>query len=266
MSDCCLPNLGCLSIPVISTNVAGTSGQNGAPGAAATKAVGTVTTVNPGDPATVTNSGTTSAAIFDFEIPEGAVGATGVNGVSRLYTNLFSGTSTSIVTSNWESMATYTLAAGSLANVGDSVLISFETELLLPNITSTFLGITSPVPPLRRVSIASGATSLTRYGSTQFQEPIMTTLSNIAGNVFSYRTTVELIRVSSSSFSNNFMRRCRVDHTIPGQPYSYSNGAGSLLGINVNNPIEFSFDIYQFQSTEMRIKNATIDKITAVTP
>ena len=88
MSDCCLPNLGCLAIPVLSTNVAGTAGQNGAPGAAATIAVGTVTTVNPGDPATVTNVGTSGAAIFDFEIPEGATGGAGVDGVSRLYYNV----------------------------------------------------------------------------------------------------------------------------------------------------------------------------------
>ena len=40
-------------------------------GEAATIAVGTVTTVLPADPATVTNVGTTGAAVFDFEIPKG---------------------------------------------------------------------------------------------------------------------------------------------------------------------------------------------------
>lgn len=262
MSECCLPNLGCLSIPIVNTNILGPPGNNGVNGVSVT---GTFYNPLTGIVTFYYSDGTTTVT-SDIRGQSGGSGPQGIPGVSRLYTNLFTGSSTSIVTSNWESMATYTLAAGSLVNIGDSVLISFETELLLPNITATVLGITSPVPPLRRVSIASGATSLTRYGSTQFQEPIMTTLSSIAGNIFTYRTTVELIKVSSSSISNNFMRRCRVDHFIPSQPYSYSNGAGSLLGINVNNPIEFSFDIYQYQSTEMRIKNATIDKITAVTP
>jgi hypothetical protein len=49
----------------------------GATGAAATISVGTVGTVSAGDPATVTNSGTSSAAVFDFEIPEGDPGADG---------------------------------------------------------------------------------------------------------------------------------------------------------------------------------------------
>lgn len=50
------------------------------PNFAATVAAGTTTTLAPGSPATVTNSGTTSAAIFDFGIPEGATGATGAQG------------------------------------------------------------------------------------------------------------------------------------------------------------------------------------------
>ena len=55
-------------------SLAGEDGDDGAPGAAATIAVGTVTTVAAGDPATVTNVGTSSAAIFDFEIPQGEDG------------------------------------------------------------------------------------------------------------------------------------------------------------------------------------------------
>jgi hypothetical protein len=55
----------------------GDPGPPGPAGESATIAVGTVTTVPYGDPATVTNSGTTSAAIFDFEIPEGPQGDPG---------------------------------------------------------------------------------------------------------------------------------------------------------------------------------------------
>lgn len=49
----------------------GVHGEQGDPGAAATITIGTITTVAPGDPATVTNVGTSSAAVFDFEIPRG---------------------------------------------------------------------------------------------------------------------------------------------------------------------------------------------------
>lgn len=52
----------------------GTNGTNGADGSAATVNVGTVTTVQYGNPATVTNSGTESAAVLDFQIPQGAPG------------------------------------------------------------------------------------------------------------------------------------------------------------------------------------------------
>jgi hypothetical protein len=58
----------------------GDPGPPGDPGAAATIAAGTATSVPFGDPPTVTNSGTPSAAIFDFEIPEGEQGDPGPPG------------------------------------------------------------------------------------------------------------------------------------------------------------------------------------------
>lgn len=59
---------------------AGSTGSAGAAGAAATIAVGTVTTGAAGSSATVTNSGTSSAAVFDFAIPQGAKGDKGDTG------------------------------------------------------------------------------------------------------------------------------------------------------------------------------------------
>ena len=55
----------------------GPKGTDGDDGAAATIAVGTVTTGAEGSSATVTNTGTSSAAVFAFSIPQGATGATG---------------------------------------------------------------------------------------------------------------------------------------------------------------------------------------------
>ena len=55
----------------------GTDGSDGTDGAAATIEVGTTSTLAPGEDATVTNIGTTSAATFDFGIPRGADGAKG---------------------------------------------------------------------------------------------------------------------------------------------------------------------------------------------
>ena len=55
----------------------GTDGQDGS---SATIQVGTVTTGQPGSNASVTNSGTSSAAVLDFTIPAGATGQTGSAG------------------------------------------------------------------------------------------------------------------------------------------------------------------------------------------
>jgi len=59
------------------TGLTGPAGTNGTNGAAATVAVGTVTTGAPGSSAIVTNAGTTSAAILNFTIPQGAAGTGG---------------------------------------------------------------------------------------------------------------------------------------------------------------------------------------------
>ena len=59
---------------------AGASGPSGPAGAAATVEVGTVTTGAPGSPATVTNVGTSSAAVLNFSLPQGATGAAGSGG------------------------------------------------------------------------------------------------------------------------------------------------------------------------------------------
>lgn len=58
----------------------GATGATGPTGPSGTIAVGTVTTVSPATPAAVTNVGSTTAAIFDFDIPQGATGATGATG------------------------------------------------------------------------------------------------------------------------------------------------------------------------------------------
>lgn len=51
----------------------GKDGTNGSDGAAATISAGTTSTLAPGSSATVANSGTSSAATFDFGIPSGSV-------------------------------------------------------------------------------------------------------------------------------------------------------------------------------------------------
>jgi hypothetical protein len=60
----------------------GAAGAQGPAGAAATVTVGSTTTGAPGSSASVVNSGTSSAAVLDFTIPRGDVGATGPAGAT----------------------------------------------------------------------------------------------------------------------------------------------------------------------------------------
>ena len=64
------------------TGAPGASGLNGSDGAAATVQVGTVTTGAAGSTASVQNSGTGSAAVLNFSIPQGATGAAGTPGLT----------------------------------------------------------------------------------------------------------------------------------------------------------------------------------------
>lgn len=66
--------------PAGETGPAGPTGPAGQDGAAATIAVGTVSGLPAGSTPTVTNGGSSSAAVFNFGIPAGADGATGPTG------------------------------------------------------------------------------------------------------------------------------------------------------------------------------------------
>ena len=69
-------------IPAGQTGATGATGGQGPAGNAATIAAGTTTTGAPGSSASVTNTGTSSAAVFDFTIPRGDKGETGNTGAT----------------------------------------------------------------------------------------------------------------------------------------------------------------------------------------
>ena len=60
----------------------GPTGPQGPTGEAATVTVGSTTTLNPGQSATVTNSGTSGAAVLNFGRPKGEKGDTGATGAT----------------------------------------------------------------------------------------------------------------------------------------------------------------------------------------
>ena len=62
----------------VQSNDRGAQGEQGVPGIAATVAAGNAYSVPTGSNPSVINSGTPSAAVFDFYIPKGEKGDTGV--------------------------------------------------------------------------------------------------------------------------------------------------------------------------------------------
>ena len=73
----------------------GAAGAAGKDGAAASLAIGTVSTLDAGKPATVSNSGTSSAAVINFGIPQGTQGLQGPAGADGAAATIAIGTVTS---------------------------------------------------------------------------------------------------------------------------------------------------------------------------
>ena len=80
----------------------GTDGSPGRDGTAATISVGNVTKLSPNSTPTVTNSGSSSSAVFDFGIPQGEKGDTGAEGYSPTIsvTDIEGGHTVTITTKN----------------------------------------------------------------------------------------------------------------------------------------------------------------------
>lgn len=126
----------------------GATGPQGNVGTAATIAVGSTTTGSPGTSASVSNSGSSSAATFDFTIPRGDVGATGPTGPTGAAATIAVGTvttgaagsSATVTNSGSSGAATFdftiprgdTGAAGSLSGAADGSAsapsISFSSD------------------------------------------------------------------------------------------------------------------------------------------
>ncbi len=125
------------------TGAAGADGIDGVDGAAASIQVGTVTTVGSGEAATVSNSGTPAAAVFDFEIPQGEDGAdgagvgdmiaadydpTGVSGDAFDMENMNEGTSKVAMTTTERTKLAGVEAGATADQTGAQIKAAYEAE------------------------------------------------------------------------------------------------------------------------------------------
>lgn len=125
-TDAAVVNLGTASNPSLQFTIP--RGDKGDTGDAATVAVGTTTTLPAGDPATVTNSGTSHAAVFDFGIPQGIQGDAATIAVGTTTTGA-AGSSASVTNSGTSSDAVFnfTIPRGDTGATGTAATIAVGT-------------------------------------------------------------------------------------------------------------------------------------------
>lgn len=243
MSDCCLPNLGCLSIPIISTNVEGPSGQNGI---SPTIIVGTVTTGDPGDPVVVTNVSTNpSIAEFDFTIPQGysgSSGAPGVDGVSRLYSNFVS-SSAAVPALGTYTVDTYSVPANTFMNDGDALVINLRTS---------------------RASSTGSCKRKISWNGVTITAPIISEIEMYtASGVYQYNTRVEIVRTSATTASCIIVSDYDINTNNPTgvQTFTFQRNISS---VNFGTTNIINVDLTQALANQAVFKSLTIDKITAL--
>ena len=150
----------------IPTGQTGPAGSQGPAGNAATIAVGTVTTLSPGASATVTNSGTSSAAVFDIGIPQGAVGNTGATGAIGATGPAGPGVAAGGTTGQILSKASGTSYDTTWSTIipGDRYLTSSTTSLTIDNANKTLtIGTGLSYSPQQDVVISESTSPTTRH-------------------------------------------------------------------------------------------------------
>ena len=166
------------------TGNAGTNGTNGTNGTAATIAAGTTTTGAAGSSATVTNSGTSSAAVFNFTIPQGvqgATGATGATGSSGVIT-----VNAPITNSGTSTAANLSVSAGTTSTAGilqltDSTSSTSTTTAATPNAVKTAYDLAVTKAPIASPTFTGTVTIPT--GSAITGVPYLASANTFTGGV-----------------------------------------------------------------------------------
>lgn len=138
-----------------------TKGDQGDPGLAATIDVGTVTS---GAVASVTNSGTTSAAVFDFVLPQGDKGETG-DGLTAESAHMGSNTVVTIKNSTTQAVVdTFNVPDGSPGATGNGIasIAKTATAGLVDTYTITYTDGTSTTFTVTNGQDGSGAGDMTK--------------------------------------------------------------------------------------------------------
>ena len=249
-------NCNSTTIPKGPAGPQGPQGLQGPAGPPNELAIGSVTTGS----ADATITGSYPNQLLNLVIPQGTTGATGLNGITRLY-DFVGSASGSTLTTNWQNLNSYTLPADKLVNDGDSIVIS---ALHLQNeepVKINSLGTKTINPAYRRITFNSVNNLTFNNGKELFDltSSKYVDLSNIVSRLFTYlfRTTVELIKTGANTAT------CKVlaDIGLLGQNLQAIAYSTTSTGLNFTTTNDIEFDVLQNIANQSVLKVLTIDLI-----
>lgn len=243
MSECCLPNLGCLSIPIISTNA---DGPPGPAGAAGRSIVDEYYEPSNGELTLTFNQAPLTYTTGDLRGAQGGVGATGPAGLSRLYSmpvDFFSST----IINNWVQQHNVPIPANTLIGDGDALVVNLVSMKLFKN--GNINGC------LRRIRWNATSCTLVPGLSEVFIATNSTT--------WQYTTKLEIIKSGPDT------ALCRItsmqdlvedNNKLP----PYVTYQVNLTGLNFTILNTIYTDLWQSAIDQVYFKSLTIDKISAL--
>lgn len=238
MSDCCLPNLGCLAIPIKSTEITGPIGLPG------TNGVGITSTFynNANGTLTIFYSNNTSQNVGVVQGAPGSNGAPGVDGVGRLYSNFLNSSAVAPL-NTFYSVDTYSVPANMLLNDGDALLINLRT--------------------LKQLSTGTCRRRITWNGST-ITAPLLTDVEMFTNSgIYQYNTRIEIVRTSAFTLTCNVVADYDINaNNASGvQAFTFQK---NLSGVNFGVINTIDVLLSQSLANQAIFKSLTIDKITAI--
>jgi hypothetical protein len=204
------------------------AGATGATGPAATIAVGTVTTLAAGSAATVSNSGTSGAAVFDFGLPQGATGPSGTVAVGTTTTGA-AGSSASVTNSGTSTAAVldFTIPRG---DTGTAATVAVGTVTTgAPGTSATITNTGTSSAAVFNFTIPKGDT-----GSAGVASGSDTQVQFNDGGLFAGATGLTWNKTTGQvSLGNNLANYLKVvGQTAGGAPGISSDGSDTNVGFN----------------------------------
>lgn len=176
--------------------------------------------------------------------PQGTIGPQGFNGTIRLYSNLNDSYESTIVDA-WVPQYNYTVAANTLVNDGDSLVINLRSLRL-----SDVGGLNTAY---RRITFSGQSCTFAYVDEVSMLE---------ANPFYQYNTTVEIVKSGINTALCIVMADASVysDDAARYEVYKYQR---NLTGLNFTIDNAIVTDLQQSEPLQVYFKSITIDKLTA---